>query len=257
MQPYETYEPLLNSFYNAISKPELNKDVSSLFVPNVFDRYYQTNKKIFYIGRDTNEWGNLQQDFSNWNNHDILNNTKDLLESFKFIFSYNGERKGTFWDVVTRLHLKLKGKDVTKYSLTKIQEEFEDCFDFGYGNTNAIETRETLKRVNSDFDFTAYNTIKTASLPFDKLKNIVDAFQPKLVIVMHWAIDESLYLEGYNYEYLKDGGMMNEKFLCIRLNDTNNTHVVWISHPNYLKFYYDADEIINSLADFINANNLL
>lgn len=251
------YKPLLNQFYSTLCSPEINKELPSLFIPNVFESYTNTDKKIFYVGRDTNEWGSLNSDFANWNEKFIIERTSEFLENLKFVDYIKGNMRG-FWGLVILLHLRLKGFEVdSSFKIdTSFIEKYKAHFDFGYGNTNSIELPTSIKNRdewNNDKD---YQKIKEASRPFDKLRNIVDAFSPKLIIITHWAIDESAFLEELDYEYLSDGGEFNDRFLHIKLTK-HDTTVIWIPHPTYLSFYYKIDETVIILSDFIKRNNLL
>jgi hypothetical protein len=258
--PVEIFKPLLEQFCKETKDINIGDDFPSIFLPHVMNGYETAKKKIFYFGQDTAGWTStkeLMQKYSDNALSEYVFETSEWINENGYL-DYNENKAYGFWTLVAKLHLRMKG--VTK--VNGIGRAFyEDVNlrlldDFGYGNTNSIEMKESLLRRNKwdNIDPTKYRIIKDKSKIFDILKHTIEAYHPDLIFIFNWGCKEKLFLEGLNYE-IKKYELIKNHFWVVNLPDTK-TKIIWTMHPNSLKFLgYRVDELIDTILDFVNEHS--
>ena len=104
------YLPLIESFKNQTSelykklwlKKTPDIDLSGLFIPHVFDAYYEAKRKFFYIGQDTYYWTPLSNVY-NLNGVEYLKKNNEWPESIDKTLEWT--KPYDFWNFVNRLQL--------------------------------------------------------------------------------------------------------------------------------------------------------
>lgn len=233
----KVFIPLLKQFCADIAPLNLDKEFPSLFIPQTMSRYADSANKIFYFGRDTNrsyqpidlmesyQKNNLEAYI--YDNHSLLNEDFFLRET----------EARTFWLLVLNLHLRLKGVHL---EMDIVWEEYSNLDlvsklnDFGYGNTNAIQVKQTLQQngVWSNMDISKYLFVKEKSTTFDRLIHTIHAYQPDQVFIFDWCFNYEQFLEGLVYT-IEKRNVLNGCFHVINLKNYP-TRIIWTIHPRSL-----------------------
>ena len=252
----ETFEPLLDKFCQETINLDIGDNFSSIFLPHTMSEYDKAERKVFYFGRDTNEWTATKILYDKYKNNkldDYISQTDEWINDYGFL-KYNNNKAYGFWTLAMRLHLCLKGvKEKVSISKNIDGKHLEMLNDFGYGNTNAIEVEESLKiqGVWKDLDKEKYSELKSRSKPFDKLVHTIKAYKPDLVFIFNWACNEKIFLEGLQYEEQKLP-YVNNQVWTYNLPETN-TKVIWTLHPRRLPFEgFNVTELIDIIEPLVN-----
>lgn len=237
----EYFLPLLEDFYLK------TKDLYDCgydqgpFIPYTMPLYSKSKLKIFYIGRDTYWWCTYQVLESAYNNSllsDYMNANKNCIDVNKMLSWKN--KAGAFWTFVCKLHLLIRtGKyydDIT--NITPKDEEYKLLEEIGYGNLYSIETQETLNKeergvLRNISDIEKYHKICNAAQSFEKLKSIIEAYNPDVIFIMTW-LDRDSFFEGTDYEWQKN--YYNDKYRAVYLSKTYKAKIIWTLHPRRFSF---------------------
>lgn len=257
-QNLKIFDPVLSRFCEKLSDLRMNDEFSCVFLPHVMKGYETSKDRTFYFGRDTNGWISTKTLLNNYKNksfEDYYEETSEWINNYGFL-EYNNNKAHSFWTLAMRLHLRLKGiTDEVKVNID-LDDEFKSLInDFGYGNTNSIEVKDSLIKqgVWDNLDHAAYWEIKKESKVFDRLSFTIDAYKPKRVFIFNWQCDENEFLQGYNYKIEK------LKFIdgkCWKINiPETGTQIIWSVHPTGARYLgYNSDSMIEELIEAINGN---
>ena len=254
--PLEVYKPLLEQFCIDTKDVNIGDTFPSIFLPHVMTGYENAKRKIFYFGQDTSGWTEtkeLMQKHKNNLLHEYISETSEWLNNNGYL-DYNEYKAFGFWTLVAKLHLRMKGvKEVNGIGPDFYNDDnLELLNDFGYGNTNSIEIKESLiRRKKWDIiDQSKYWIIKEKSKIFDKLKYTIEVYNPDLIFIFNWGCDDKVFLEDLSYE-IEKYDLINNHFWVVNLLDTN-TKIIWTVHPNNLKFQgYNVDQLIETIIKFV------
>jgi hypothetical protein len=247
---YENYDKLLSKFYNDI-KDFGDIGIYGLFLPNVMENYFTSSKKYFYMGRDTYYWKDYKDMLDllkNQNYDDYIKLNNEWL-SPKSIIEYSNNSAGAFWTTIIKLHLKLNHYNLQ--NVNDITEEETNCLrSLGWGNLNSIEVPQSLeKEVDWDvIDKDKYWKIKDASKSFDKIKLIIDTFQPDYIFIFNWCDSdkENEVFESLNPIWNKDEYI--ENVISTYNFKEYKTKIIWCPHPARFSYIsYNNDQIIEEI----------
>lgn len=248
------YQPLIESFKKQTSnlykklwvKKSSDIDLSGLFIPHVFDDYYNAEKRIFYIGQDTYYWTSLSDVYS-------LNSTDYLMKNNAWPESVDKTLEWTrpydFWNFVNRLHLVLNDEQCDGLqNLVSPQRHLLN--QLGWGNIYSLETFGTIKKygeeVTNAFDFSVYSMMFEEAKKISNLKNIMDAFNPDYVVILAWQDVEEWYFKDLNVRYIEEESI--EHLLSVYELENSRKKILWTYHPNALRFKgQDLGELMNIL----------
>lgn len=242
------YIPLIRDFKlqttNLYKKVWVNKtaDFSGLFIPHVFDDYYNAKTKLFFIGQDTYGWPELEKTYA-------LSEKDYLVENNKWPVSVDTTLEWTnpytFWNFVNRVQLAFNGE---KYDIKKnlSTSQYKALNQLGWGNIYSLEILETIKKYGDEFyhsfDHSIYSELLSKSQNISKLKNIINAFNPDYVIVLAWKYVEDWYLDGLDARYIPSESIDN---LLSVYKLSNGAKVLWTYHPQALcRKRQDLEELI-------------
>lgn len=221
------------------------------FIPHVFEQYGQAPLKVFYCGRDTYYWL-----------------TENLL-SKDTILSYlsrnasvitpetmtDNNNLSNFWTFVSQLHLYLRTGKIADNLTQLTPEQIQTIREVGYGNLHSIELKQSLINEGTweDINPSEYNSLVQQSKSLDKLKYILDAYEPDIVFIFSWEN----YMEFFNgLEYENVASWYEEDLRSVFTIKGYRTKVIWTSHPHRFPFLKkDAKAMIKYLGD--TAINLL
>lgn len=229
---------------------ERKSDLSGLFIPHVFDNYYDSNIKIFYIGQDTYEWLGFENLYK-VSEKDYLKKNNYWPQSIDEILKCNNPY--TFWNFVSKLHLALNGE---KYdSFQKLSNQQKNILNqLGWGNIYSLEIPTTIRKYGEDFcnsfDKYAYSELLEGSKNISKLKNVINTFKPDYVVILCWKYVENWYLDGLGAEFVEEESIAN--LLCVYKLKYSNTKILWTYHPQALcRKSQDLNELIKKMIEVL------
>ena len=224
----------------------------ALFVPYTFENYQSAPKKIFYIGRDSEGWikfDEMMGDFENGNLDSYLEKNANVVTAqgenddnteYHDVHSlregWNINNKWTFWTYCQKLHLYIT-KGYENVDITNLTEaDYQTIEQMGYGNLNAIEHDGTLKKDRDGkcwWDLIAdkekFHQLRLASRKLDRIKHILDAYSPDLIIILNWEERPDVF-EGIKETWLKEYYI--DKLRAVYSIEGYDTKILWSNHPN-------------------------
>ncbi len=248
---------LLLDFCKDFDSDQIDNNIPCIFLPHTMPDYHKSEKKIFYIGRDTNRWGYIGELFNDYFSKKKLNeylpDIADWMKDYGFL-EYNNNHAFGFWTLVSKLHLKLKGVNQNTSISSTMGKKYKLLLnDFGWGNINSIEVPQSLQKRNTwkDIDLKKYQYTKNKSKKIDKLKHIIDAYSPDLIFIFNWQADEIEYLEGIEIENVIKFDSINNHLWLYHIKDSK-TKIVWSAHPASIKFMkLNIDKMVNSIISIL------
>lgn len=249
------YLPLLTKFCEEAEK--IGNEAfprHGIFIPYTFENYDSAPIKIFYVGRDTAGWIKFQEMMDDYRTEKL----GDYLEKNSNVVTVQGEningsdthslREGwninnhwDFWRFCQKLHLYIIDNqaniDITKLSA----RDYQLIEQMGYGNCNCLEVYHTLR--NNKFegrtlwelvnDKTKLRALRQESRELDKIKNIIEAYEPDLIIILNWSGKPGILLKELDTEnvsnlYCEDKGKQRSVFTI----EGYKTKILWSIHPN-------------------------
>ena len=225
------YVPLLKEFLQCTKTMNSGYPYAP-FVPHGLENYGQAPLKVFYCGRDTYYW--LPQELLTPDTilHYLSKNesviTPELMLSAKNNLS-------NFWPFVIQLHLYLRTGEMVD-DLTRLSpDQMQIAREVGYGNLHSIELKQTLINEGSwkGINTTDYNLLVQKSKSLDKLKYILDAYEPDIVFIFSWEN----YMEFFNgLAYENVASWYEEDLRSVFTIKGYRTKVIWTSHPRRFPF---------------------
>lgn len=247
------YAPLIREFknqtYDLYKKLWKNKtaDLSGLFIPHVFDDYYNAKTKVFFIGQDTYGWPELEKTY-NWSEKDYLAENNKWPESVDTTLEWTNPY--TFWNFVNRVQLAFNDE---KYdSLQNLSSSQRKILNqVGWGNIYSLEILETIAKYgeefNQSFDHSVYSDLLKKTQTISRLKNVIEAFHPDYIVILAWKYVEDWYLEGLDAQFIVEESIDN-LLSVYKLN--NGTKILWTYHPQALcRKSQDLEELIKIFLD--------
>lgn len=261
------FTPLLNLFLEKVEKDYDCRYYQLPFIPYTFSKYHSAERKIFYVGRDTYYWLELDAlfDSSNKINHELyLERNCEYVTTDNILNDWS--KAGSFWGFVGHLQLLLS-KGVYYRDFSTLKEEDLDCFhEVGYGNLFSIELPETLKKkkytdkesglerneYDDINDWNKYYRIKENSIVFEGLETIFKAYgEPDFVIITSWIDKDDFFKNLSDYQFVPEYYIENK--LSVFTSKVHKTKVIWTSHPNRFSFLEtNAKEMCELICKTIN-----
>jgi len=236
-----TYTPLLKSFLDKIEKLDCTGIQEPFF--HAFGTGYQENPyKIAFIGMEGAD--NVNSQLSEFINA-VKNNSLEVAicrwdKEFKEEFC-NQEYylKGTFWKFIKTFLIKFYYTNDCDESLIQ---------SIVYGNVNSFEKFNNPVNVNKGIPPTYANweVLKKQSEIFDKADNIIDAFCPRIIILLNKNSDK----------WFSDPHLISWQILIkdrLRFGIYHGTYIYWTDHPRYL-IKIGHEYVINSILFSIHEN---
>lgn len=238
MKRNSVYQPLLTEFGSAARQYSKDLTISGPFLPHALKRYGASKPKYFYCGQDTKGWLEYAKFIKAFEEDRLVDYLaeNDKWLSVENIKEHSGNKEGSFWTLVIRLHLFLRTKRL--YSLSEISPAEDTIIEeIGWGNLNAIEVPTTLHKQGrwDSLDQNAYWQIKQESRKLDSIKLLIEAFSPDIIFIFNWDyLKESDVFHGLNAT--EDLSKSVAGLLAIYSISGYDTKIVWCPHPNNLRY---------------------
>lgn len=218
-----------------------------LFLSHPLPEYGASGPKVFYIGRDTNGWHEYdwmmglykEGHLSNYIDKQWPTSPQDMM---------GWKNRMTFWTVVSKLHIYIN-HGIILPRLEDYTEEQKRCLmSLGFGNFNCIEVPASLQREGAweQIDKEKYWIFKEKSRQFDRLKVILDLYEPDVVYLLSW-VDDPVFLDGLKLH--EDVSLQKDHWRCVYSVEGYKTTIIWTSHPTHFAHVYTQD--VNTLVKFL------
>lgn len=251
----EIFVPLLQTFCAETAAIGIVPPIPAIFLPHTMPNYAQAARKIFYFGRDTKGWLSMKKLMTAYQDQNLegyLTETEKWARKYGFL-KHNQNKATSFWTLVIRLHLRIKGFSENLWISKDLPREYyAQIDDFGWGNTNAIEVPASLNARGEwpPKDQAKYWELKEKSKTFDKLRHTIQAYRPDLVFIFNWAGDAHAFFEGMEFQE-KRLGLIKNHFVVYLLPETG-TRVIWTVHPTAARFRgYGTDAFIEEILGYL------
>lgn len=245
----DVYGQLLDQFKiklkdNGIDYMSLPDNLPAPFIPDFGEQYEKCDFKFAFVGQDAN-YNYQLKNFFNYPDilkySDIINYDSNDPTAYPEFLDYT--KGNSFWKFILKFLALFYGIDDWK----KLSEDWNSeqnkmiISSFVHGNVNSIPKDFPGIEKSKGVDYETWSKIKNASRVFDKLSHITDAFNPKVIILLHWHAPDEWFPEQIGNP---------EKFDPIKLwyyfiEDTK-THLYWTYHPSGMR-NVDPDEILSSI----------
>lgn len=248
---FKIYKDLVSTFckntynlYNSMWNEKIDYDLSGLFIPHVLNEYGKTQKKVFYIGQDTYEWTDLEDVYIKWQQNNLseyFERNNNWPKNLSDILEYKS-RSNNFWETICRIQLAIHNLDYS-ISLDSVDKKTNKILSsIGWGNLFSLEVIETVKKYKYNdkplteyFDLTKYKAIQKEAESISKLKNILDAYDPDLIIIMSWNnYAEEFFFDGIDYTWNEE--QFIDGLISTYSINNSNKKVIWCNHPNRLRY---------------------
>lgn len=231
-----------------------------IFFSHPLPEYDIAQKKVFYIGRDTNGWDDYYRMMEQYHHGQVLDYLDDQWPtSAKEMMGWGDTM--TFWTVVFKLHIYLN-HGVLLPSIYDYSDEQKQCLlGLGFGNKNCVEVKESLQNDRMEdsetgektnvwhyIDEDKYWIFKEKSRRFDRLKVILELYEPDLVYILSWP-DDFTFTDGVNL--IEDQSLRKNYWSYVYSIEGYKTKLIWTSHPSFFarRITRNVNEVVKYLGD--------
>lgn len=247
---------------------DIPNNMPSLFVPGHGSVYKFQDKKILYLGKDTNGWDNFKEDLKLYRDiykrddliKDVINRATNRIENGCHIKWWRGGTSG-FWDFVFKLQSKINEVNIEKINLETLKNNEIITQSFAWGNCNIFQ-----KLVSDDIKYSdIYNEIDekiTEKYKFELLKYMINSFNPDIIVILNWKEDVAFIGEYNNKKtYIDDISKDIEKDKKIKIEYyhlSGGQHVFWTYHPTGIRRCGDSvARWVDALYEFMKIEKVL
>lgn len=226
------YENLIKKVLDeaiAMDIKELPKETPSLFIPGKGKCYDKCEKRVLYIGKDTNGWRDLMEDINTYKNSDaqkesviddIMQYASKALEANKPLNCWGGKGQSQYWDFVLEMQAKILGVE-DKYSDEVTQS-------FAWGNSSVLQNLHLIDELSNCEQYKKLRDIANEGKDDrNKVLNaMIDMFKPDIIIILNW--DEYATFLSEDAKKIADGCVGKIKWEYHELEDMC---ILWTYHP--------------------------
>lgn len=230
-----------STYYESLIKKVLDEAITmdtkkipektpSLFVPGKGRLYDDCDKRVLYIGKDTNGWRDLKNDIDRYKNSDnereivvqeIMQYASKELETNKPLNDWGGKGQSQYWDFILEMQAKILGA-ADKYSDEVTQS-------FAWGNCSVLQNLNLSNELSKCEEYKKLRNIANEG-KYDRskvLNAMIDMFNPNMIIILNW--DEYATFAGENAKKIADGCVEEIKWEYYELEE--DRCILWTYHP--------------------------
>lgn len=254
------------------SQEDIPINMPSVFIPGCGGMYKFQNKKILYVGKDTNRWDDFKEDLKIYRDidkrdgliKDITNRATNRIEAGYHIKWWKGGTSG-FWDFIFKLQTKINKLNIEKINEEALKNNDIITQSFAWGNCNIFQKLVSDDIKNSSIYNEINNVINdkvTKKSRFKILKDMIDSFNPDIIIILNWKEDISFIGEYINKKtYIGDISKDIKKDKKIKIeyyNLKDGQHVFWTYHPTGIRRCGEkVDKWVDALYEFMKTEKVL
>ena len=227
---------------------DIKAGTPDLFIPGKGKLYerQEKGKKVLYIGKDTNGWGDLENRIKAYQNGDKENIVKEIMSIATQRLQNNehidwwGKGKSQYWDFIFKLQNRILGLSENE---NNINEQITQSF--AWGNSYLLQTLNLPEDISSCSNYKKLQQLanEDRSTRNKVLEAMLDLFNPDIIVILNW--DEYITLlkesDREKIEYLEDG-VVDDNKRKVKIEyykigeDKNKRHVIWTYHPRAMDF---------------------
>lgn len=232
------YTPQIESFLAEIAETD-PAGIPEPHFPVWGENYEKALIKIAIIGEETRGWGEMSHFINQAKTSpiDACRGYEEQFRSFGFTEWTNNFGK-TFWDTGLKLIAGVHG--ISDWKQLKRKEVTQPLTEFLWANTNSIEGFGVTAKHNhtKHEDWEVY---KKASLNhLDSLKGILITFQPDIIFILNWDLNENFMDVALEWE---DMGSHQRRAHY----KPTGTKIIHTAHPTWLNLNGLYDEAVANL----------
>ncbi|MCH8535435.1 MAG: hypothetical protein LAT51_10235 [Flavobacteriaceae bacterium] len=221
------YSELVTEFREDLN-PENFDRIPEPFLPLYGEEYFNSEIKIMIVGIETRKWG----DMSEFINEANINPETTIFRNFKSFRNLDFLKWGnnfgrSFWDF--NLKFLANFHEIDNWKTIKKSQRNDIAKSFVWGNYNSLEDfKVTAKKKGAKF--TDWQIVKEKSKIFDSSKHLLEVFEPNIILVLNWGMEDSWLRES-------DDTLKKEvigKYLIYYYLPKYNTHLIKTAHPTSL-----------------------
>jgi len=220
-----------------------------LFFSHPLPEYDSSRIKVFYVGRDTNGWGYYEEMMELNRTGNVIGYIADQWPCTTEDMMKWGNRMA-FWTIVFKLHIYLNHNVI----LPRIQDYSDDMkrclLGIGFGNMNCVEIPDSLRREGcwDSIIQDKYYSFKEKSRRFDRLKDILDLYEPDFVYIFSWT-DDYVFLKDIEITEMTE--MREDHWRAVYSIKGYRTKLIWTSHPTHFarRITRDIDTVVKYLGE--------
>ena len=237
------YKPLVIDFLKEIKNIKIN-GLPEPFLPAIGKNYEKAKYKITFTGMETRGYGELKNfiEHANKNIEDAICRIQEEFDNLDFC-DWGNNFGTSFWDFNLKFLSYFYNLD--DWLILKNKEKEDILTSFSWCNINSIERFEVTSEGNGA-NYENWSVLKEASKVFDNGKLILNSLKPDILIILHWADDES-WLFG-NSDIKPE---VIEDHLWYYFIENTQTHVIWTAHPRWLNMNKEFDNFIETCVNVI------
>lgn len=246
----KVYGPLVEKFIIEIATVNM-ENLPEPFIPLFGKQYGISDFKIAFVGWETRNNTGLKSFYTEAK--------KDPMSSlYSFFEEIDGENEypitnyannfGTgFWNFVFKFLAKFHNKNWKDIKGCKHRDLLES---FIWGNVDSIERFEVSAR-DKGADYQEWKKVKDASLQFDDARHLIEALDPKIIIILSWQ-DDDFWIKNITGKVRVE---IEPDFLDYYHLKKTNTHIYWTRHPRGMN-NEKINEIITKIIFSIYKKNI-
>lgn len=257
---YQEYHEKAIIFKNEVAKlGDEIKGIPAPHIPIAGKNYDLAKYKIAFVGMETAGWEDLDHFIEEMetNPSNAILACQDWLDP-KLILKRNGN--ATFFGFIIRF-LELFYK-IDRKTITNKENLHPALTSFVWAETNSIE-RYHVTAAKNKVNKEVWEQVKKLSKPLDSINHLINATNPKVVIItdkwvctdyilreenIHESVPESKESKKYAYSHQPDEKIPYQYYY---LRD-NDTHVFVIPHPRWIGLHKQTDAYIDSIISVID-----
>lgn len=219
------------------------------FLPIHGNEYGLLSPKIMFCGWETRGSKNL----TNWVNEyksdidNVIFWREDFLnhEFLKWRTNFGSD----FWSFNLKLLAKFHHINNWKDLYNNPEVYRSILSSFVWANTDSIE-RFSVTAEMLGCNYEEWKVVKNASIRFDNFERLIKIYEPDILIIEHWDLDESWIHQNIRYSVEDD---TLDEFLWYYEIADSNCKIFWLPHPRgHNKREIDANSIIEKIYNKIN-----
>lgn len=273
---YNKYKDIVREILDSgikFKSEDIPKDIPNVFIPGYGKDYNNQNKKILYIGKDTNGWDCFRESLEMYRikgNEDIvirniINRASDHIEAERHIEWWNNG-KSQFWDFIFKLQMKINKIDIEKINKDFLCGNNKTTQGFAWGNCNILQ-QNIPKDIRKNIIYKEMRKIvdKEQIISEDRFKILqamLESFNPDIIVILNWQEGISFIGEyiGEKKTYIDDISDNKKEDKNIKIEYyrlKSGQRVFWTYHPRGMISRGGVNRWVNALYEFMKNEELV
>ena len=265
IQLNKVYISVLEKIYKEVNKmenTEIDPNIPDVFIPGVGKLYAYNDKRILYMGKDTNGWHSMKDSASTYGIEKsevkkqeilegIVSRASNALDTNEHIEWWNGG-KSQFWDYIFRLQAyinnlseaegyRYESNETSKLPKEWLKENEKITQSFAWANTKLLQELNLDKCITESKFYKKMSnfTHKKEEERNEVFKLALEALKPDIIVILNWDeyltfigkyVDKGSYYDEYTGESA-DNQLNIEQIKIEYYKLDSGQHVFWTYHP--------------------------